>query len=181
MSIYFTSDLHIGHDKDFLYKPRGFNNVWDMDNAIIENITHTLTHEDYLYILGDICMGGKIMQAEWNRVLHSIPCKTYFIIGNHDTDNKIEYYKSLGFECLGYANVFKYSKHKRFYISHYPTIVTNMDDPKFIWNLSGHTHDKDIFSSYYPKIYNVALDAHNCQLVNIETIISDIEKYNKEI
>ena len=45
MSIYFTSDLHIGHDKDFLYKPRGFNNVWDMDNAIIENITHTLTHE----------------------------------------------------------------------------------------------------------------------------------------
>lgn len=35
--IYFTSDLHFGHDKDFIYKSRGFNSIGDHDNTIIEN------------------------------------------------------------------------------------------------------------------------------------------------
>ena len=35
--IYFTSDLHFGDDKGFIYKPRGFNSIEDHDNTIIEN------------------------------------------------------------------------------------------------------------------------------------------------
>lgn len=35
--IYFTADLHFGHNKEFIYKKRGFNSVDEMNNKIIEN------------------------------------------------------------------------------------------------------------------------------------------------
>ena len=35
--VWFTSDLHLGHNKPFLYEPRGFKNIQEHDNAIIEN------------------------------------------------------------------------------------------------------------------------------------------------
>jgi calcineurin-like phosphoesterase family protein len=99
MGIYFTSDLHIGHDKDFIYKPRGFNDVFEMDNAIIKNFNEVLKYDDTLYILGDIVMGGEQFHKEWNRVLNSLPCaEVYYIIGNHDTENKCEYYDKV---CRG--------------------------------------------------------------------------------
>ena len=36
-NIWFTSDLHFCHDKEFLYKPRGFNSIEEHDTAIIQN------------------------------------------------------------------------------------------------------------------------------------------------
>ena len=35
--IYLASDLHFNHDKPFIYEPRGFTNVYDMNRAIIKN------------------------------------------------------------------------------------------------------------------------------------------------
>ena len=35
--IYVTSDTHFCHDKPFIYKERGFNNIDEMNSVIIEN------------------------------------------------------------------------------------------------------------------------------------------------
>ena len=35
--IFVTSDLHFGHDRGFLYEPRGFSNIEDHDEAVIAN------------------------------------------------------------------------------------------------------------------------------------------------
>lgn len=35
--MYFTSDLHLNHDKEFIYKNRGFNSINEMNNTIIRN------------------------------------------------------------------------------------------------------------------------------------------------
>ena len=184
MEMFFTSDLHIGHDKDFIYEPRGFNNVTEMDDAIIKNFNEVLSYEDTLYILGDIAMGGESMKSEWNRVLYSIPCEhIYYIIGNHDTDNKCDYYELMfHFEPLGYADMIKYDKKTGLYLSHYPTKTDNFDDEKKghrIINLFGHTHSKDKFYNNNRYMYNVALDAHNCYPVEINQILSDIDKGQK--
>ena len=42
MAIYFTSDLHLAHDKDFVWKARGFNNV----NEIVEK------YKDLNFVVG---------------------------------------------------------------------------------------------------------------------------------
>ena len=52
--IYFTSDCHFSHDKEFLWGPRGFKNQWEMNEKIIENWNAIIQPDDDVYILGDI-------------------------------------------------------------------------------------------------------------------------------
>ena len=53
--IYFTSDWHLAHNKEFIYKKRGFNSIEDHDKAIFENLK-MLQPGDILYNLGDVCL-----------------------------------------------------------------------------------------------------------------------------
>ena len=54
--IYVTSDLHFSHNKEFLYKPRGFNSIEEHDEQIIKNWNEIITDEDEVYILGDLML-----------------------------------------------------------------------------------------------------------------------------
>lgn len=173
-----TGISHIGHDKDFLFRPRGFSSVEEHDITILENCNEIVKPEDELWILGDLAMNPQ-NEKEWDMIFHSINCKNvHYIQGNHDTDYKMDKYDlEYGFIFEGLANVLKYSKKYHFYLSHYPTITGNFDYYKHpVWNLSGHTHQKNKFYDNYQCVYNVALDAHNCYPVSIEQIIKDIEK-----
>lgn len=177
--IYFTSDLHIGHNKEFLYNPRGFKTILDHDTAIINNWNNTVTDNDVVYILGDLCLGQDIQEQD--RVFYNLKGIKKFIYGNHDTLSRIERYKKdYNMEDLGYAYVLKYSKKYSLYLSHYPTYCSNMNDNSrhhYVINLSGHIHSKEKFFNQNKYIYNVALDAHNCYPVSIEKIIKDIERF----
>ena len=55
--IYFSSDLHFNHNKEFLYKPRGFDSVDAMNITIVNNWNSIVTDEDDVYILGDLMLG----------------------------------------------------------------------------------------------------------------------------
>ena len=177
--IWFTSDWHIGHDKDFLYKPRGFSNIFEHDATVLKNCNSLVKPEDTLYILGDLAMSSN--EKEWNSIFYNILCQDIHVIrGNHDTDEKLKKYVfEYGFTFHGWADMFKASKTKRFYLSHYPTLTGNFDFDRIpTWNISGHTHSKEKFHSS-GCIYNVALDAHNNFPVSLEQIIKDIDKYTR--
>ena len=180
--IYFTSDWHIGHNKPFLYEPRGFSSIEEHDTAILKNCNEIVNYDDELWILGDLAMG--IDEHEWNRVYENLACQNiHYIQGNHETDRKMDIYDyQYFFDCHGFADIFKYSKRRIFYLSHYPTIVGNFEDGRpAMWNLSGHTHMKNIFYDHYPNVYNVSLDAHNNYPVSIEQIYKDILKKEGKI
>lgn len=49
--IYLTSDLHFCHDKDFIYEPRGFKCVEDMNETIVKNWNGLITEDDDVYIV----------------------------------------------------------------------------------------------------------------------------------
>lgn len=68
--IYFTSDWHIGHDKDFIWRPRGFNNVTEMNNTLIKNCNSVIQPEDTLFILGDLALGQQ--EGQWRQIYHNI-------------------------------------------------------------------------------------------------------------
>lgn len=175
--IYITSDWHIGHDKPFIYESRGFSSIKEHDTAILERCNEIVERADELWILGDLAMG--IDTEEWDRVFKNLTCEyVYFLIGNHETDKRMDKFEyDYGFNFEGYATVKRISKSKAFYLSHYPTIVSNYNEKnRFFWNLSGHTHSKEKINGDF-KIYNVALDAHNCYPVPLETIVDDILMY----
>ena len=48
--IYITSDLHLGHDKDFVVAERGFTTVFEHDAAIKNNWNGLIDEEDEVYL-----------------------------------------------------------------------------------------------------------------------------------
>lgn len=55
--IYLSSDTHFGHVKDFLWRPRGFSSVEEMNEGIIERWNLIVEPDDDVYLLGDVIMG----------------------------------------------------------------------------------------------------------------------------
>ena len=91
--VYLTSDLHIGHDKPFIYEERGFKNIREHDIAVIENINSTVEENDILYILGDLCMTSSLGTDYAKDILSNIKCKNVKVIaGNHETPEKMSMY-----------------------------------------------------------------------------------------
>lgn len=173
--IYCTSDLHLFHDRGFLYEPRGFNNVYDMNEAIVKNWNNIIDIEDDIYILGDLMLNDNENAI---KLIKQLKGKIHIIYGNHDTDTRKELYKNCDNVVeTCYATVIKY-KGYRFYLSHYPTMTSNLEKESLkqcMCCLFGHTHSKDKFYNDIPFMYNVAADAHNCTPVDIDTIIEDMK------
>ena len=178
--IYFSSDLHLNHPKNFIYEPRGFTNVFDMNYKILKNFNHIINSDDDLYLLGDIFLGE--LESGIN-LFNQLPGKIHLVWGNHDTDTRKEAIAKCSnvVEIIGHATIIKYNKW-HFYLSHFPTCTTNFDDyqkplKQRTLCLAGHTHSKELFEPCGS--YNVAVDAHNCCPVSIDEIIEDFKnKYS---
>ena len=180
--IWITSDLHFNHNKEFIYKARGFENISQMNEAIIENINDRVTYEDDLWILGDLCLGPDI---EGNKqLIERINCPNIRIIyGNHDTDTRKAMYDTC-WNVIGgrYAYQQKWNGY-HFYLSHFPTITSNLEKESLrqcTCCLYGHTHQISNFYLEYPMIYHVGVDSHNLCPVSINEIIYDMKIKAKE-
>ena len=185
--IWIASDWHFNHDREFIYKARGFDSIYDMNEAIIERHNEVVSPLDTVYVLGDLCLGGgsdEIIKKN-KKMISSLKGEIKIILGNHDTKTRVAmYYECWNTSVLGYADIIKYNKH-HFYMSHFPTITTNLDDSERplsqrTLNLYGHTHEKNRFYNDNPMMYNVAMDAHNCYPVSLDNIIEDMNDKVRE-
>ena len=48
--IWVTSDLHIGHNKEFVYKERGFQSIEEHDSALLSNWNELVSPDDVVYV-----------------------------------------------------------------------------------------------------------------------------------
>ena len=175
--IWFTSDFHFNHDKDFIWKARGFQSVQEMNEALIKNFNSVVAPEDTIYILGDSMMGMDISAGL--AYLRRLNGTKYAAIGNHDTDARIEAYRKAGiFADIQFGYRIKV-KGKVYILTHYPTVTANGDDLRVV-NLYGHTHQEESnFFEDRPYMYHVGLDSHGCFPVDMETIIADITNFKE--
>ena len=182
--IWFTSDLHFGHQKDFLWRPRGFESNLEHDKAIIRNWNNVVNNEDEVYVLGDMMLGD----SEYGiNCIKQLKGHIHIILGNHDTETKAaQYLKCHNVETIDHARQERFGKIYLF-LCHYPVITANYDDQKawakHLINLHGHTHSKEKYYNNNPYMYNVSLDAHNNQLDELQDILEDIKnkKYQLDI
>lgn len=178
---YFTSDLHIGHNRGFMYEPRGFDSIYDHDQMLIAKWNSIVNDDDIVYILGDIMLNDN----EYGRkIFNQLKGIKVIVRGNHDTDTRWDdiYPTMRGVIRLTNAEYFTYGKY-HFYLSHYPTMTSNLEKEslkKCLINLYGHTHQKSNFYNDIPFMYHVGMDSHNNAPVDIETIIADCEAKCKE-
>jgi calcineurin-like phosphoesterase family protein len=182
--IWFTSDLHLMHNKPFLYEPRGFSSTEEMCEAIVERWNSVVKPDDEVYHLGDFALNDVDAAIPYINRLNG---KIYWIIGNHDAEKKID---KIMDNCdslwnLGYAYQFKYDKKYSIYLSHYPTLTANYDDKKFsqhVLALHGHTHQRiNWIDPKNPFTYHVGMDSHNCAPVALDEVITDIRQRWNEI
>lgn len=180
--VWFTSDLHLGHNKSFLYEPRGFKNIQEHDNAIIENWNKIIRPNDKVYVLGDLMLNDNEAGIEKIKQLKG---QIYVVRGNHDSEIRINLYNN----CNNIIKVtegqfLRYGKY-HFYLSHYPTLCSNFDNEKPLKarmiSMCGHSHSQDAFADWDKGlIYHVELDAHNNFPVSIDSIIKDIKNKIKQ-
>ena len=180
--LFFTSDTHFNHDREFIFRPRGFETIQEHDEAIITNWNHIVGPHDIVYHLGDFMMGQDIDYGiECMRRLNG---EIYFIIGNHDTTHRLEALAELPNVTIeGHAVVIGAGGY-RFFACHYPVISTPLGEGSnlkhTLLNCHGHTHNKSQFYNENPTMINVGLDAWRNYPVHWETMIAEANKQLEE-
>ena len=173
--IFATSDLHFCHNREFIWGARGFKSIEEHDAEIIKRWNEVVTAEDDVYILGDLMLGDN---AHGIHCLSQLNGKLHILTGNHCTSARQKLYHTLEnmVEFCGCATTIKYKK-KQLYLSHYPTITSNMEaNPhQAVFNLYGHTHQTTNFYNGQPFMYHVGVDSHNCYPVLLDDVITEIK------
>ena len=116
------------------------------------------------------------------KLLNRLAGTIYILGGNHDSTNRVQKYVNIRptILYLGLATIIKHKGYK-FYLSHYPTITSNMDVDKplkaRVVNICGHSHTQDPFADWDKGlIFHAELDSNNCYPWLLDDIIEKIKE-----
>jgi len=151
--VYFTSDTHFNHAKNFIFEARGYKSVQEHNDALIAKINEVVRPQDTLFHLGDFCLN--ITPTEFNEILARINCNNIaYIWGNHNSCIRRYYEDVITTEYGKDIEVYPYAVGKITYLGYYKELIVNGQMivihhyPHQIWNqmqkgawqLSGHSH-----------------------------------------
>lgn len=166
-NLHFLSCLHLGHDREFIYGPRGFKTVHEHDRVMVERWKERVNKSDIVFLLGDNAFG---FGAEQTLVgfLRTVPFwKVYISPGNHFAGwhqlykkAKATYLNSMGMdendfkgeiyplswklsddkEVIFMPNLYEiYAGKQALVLGHYPVYPHN-GAAKGVWGVFGHCH-----------------------------------------
>lgn len=131
--IYYISDMHFGHNNVMQYDNRPFDNIMQMDEALINNWNARVSDEDTVYVLGDAFFNGKERCLE---ILCQLKGHKHLIKGNHDRDKG-----RLGQEWDSIQDYAEITDGEYFVLmSHYPMMFYNRQHDGAVM-LYGHVHN----------------------------------------
>ena len=175
--IWITSDTHFGHDREFIWGPRGYASAAENDADIIKKWNEVVSTEDTVYHLGDVMLGDSTNGMD---CLSKLNGDIHIIRGNHDSDSRMEIYRGLHNVVEVCEGKFLRNGKYHFYLSHYPCLTSNWDEDKplkaRVTNLCGHSHTKDHFADWDKGlIFHCEMDTNNCEPILLDDIIKKIE------
>jgi calcineurin-like phosphoesterase family protein len=177
--VWFTSDWHYNHDRDFLWAKRGYASVQAHNVDLIRSINALVGPDDIIFNLGDLTLNCTLEQFE--ALIAQIVCRNiYLMAGNHPNPHFKSIYKPMVQKLLGdaytpesevyplrYKNIVYINQEQeitvnrqKIVLSHYPHIVWNHSS-KGAWMLCGHSHsDCEMTNSRntFGKILDVGFD-----------------------
>ena len=81
--VYWLSDTHLNHNRDFVFGVRGFKSGQDMTDGIINKVNEIVRPNDILMHAGDFCLNTE--EGGLNSLLARINCQNiYMTWGNHN-------------------------------------------------------------------------------------------------
>lgn len=147
-NVLFWSDLHLGHNKEFLWGKRGFKDVESHDKAIINAWNSKANSDTIGVLLGDTMFGPGGCERLIS-LLNKMTCKKWYLMpGNHYAGFK-QLIAKCHIDCLDPNTDTFYNflpNYVEFYVkkqpivcSHYPIVSWN-GMGKGSWMLYGHVH-----------------------------------------
>lgn len=173
--IYFTSDLHFGHENVIRHAGRPFFSASEMDETLIQNWNRRVGPQDEIYILGDLTMKG-VTYAE--SILRRLNGRKYLVCGNHD-----RFVRQQSFDCGLFEWVGDYCEldheGRTFVLFHYPMLEWNHFF-RGAFHLHGHQHNSADYNlaerAAGLRRFDVGVDANGFAPVSVQEIIDFFEQ-----
>ena len=162
--IFASSDLHFGHDREFIWGPRGFKSSTEHDETVITNWNSVVGPEDTVYVLGDFgimdilpLLNGKKILIKGNYERQ----KPELLEGHEDQFEEIH-------EFIHEIKVVHEGKEYSLTMTHEPSRVRDkiLDDKTLV--CYGHIHKLCMIKKYG---LCVSADAHNFTPLSLEDVI----------
>ena len=146
MSVFFISDLHLGHENMAI--KRGFTCADDMNQHIINSWNAVIDKRDMVYILGDVTMEKKRDYP----LLNLLKGYKKVILGNHDRCQDIA-------ELLKHVNsVAGMENYKgQVILTHCPIHPSELEF-RYKHNIHGHVHENSLEDSRYINVSAEVID-----------------------
>jgi len=177
--IWVVGDWHFYHNREFVYKSRGFETIDQMNQTIIYNHNLLVQPNDDVYVLGDLLLGGANSAEKGLELISQMKGKLHLVRGNHDTDSRWTAYSLLDNVVEQQNAIYLKYKKYHFYLSHYPTFTSNLEKESLhqcTINLFAHTHQSDNkFYNDIPFMYCCCLDCHDNKPVLLDEAIEDMK------
>lgn len=93
--IFFTSDLHVGHENVLKFDSRPFRDIDHMEKVLINNFNATVPKDAITYFLGDMGMCSKTRLRD---VVAQLNGTKVLVLGNHDGGMNAMY--RIGFDVV---------------------------------------------------------------------------------
>lgn len=122
--IFFTSDLHIGHENAIKFDNRPFKDLDDMHRGIIRNFNNTVPVDGLTYFLGDVATHGSELTKS---IIQQLNGTKVLILGNHDKGAQACY--NMGFDVVLNNAMFTLQK-EQVTMSHCPLRGLYREDTK---------------------------------------------------
>lgn len=171
---YYISDLHFGHSNIIKHDGRPFDDVDEMDKAMISLWNSRVQKNDEVYVVGDFCFRSGKSPAWYLEQLKGIK---YLILGNHDdvilNDGSAKNY----FAEIDKIMTIK-DEDRRIVLCHYP--LAEWDRMKHgSYHIYGHIHNRKdeayMFMKDKDRAYNAAVAINNYMPVTF----SELERNNR--
>lgn len=138
--VFIISDTHFGHEgvtrflRDDGTKLRPWNNVQEMDEALVKRWNDTVRPHDKVYHLGDVVINRKALH-----ILGRLNGDKVLIKGNHDIFRLGEY-------ATYFRDIRAYHVMDNIIFSHIP--IHSSSKGRFKGNVHGHTHSNIVLDSW---------------------------------
>lgn len=167
--VYFTADMHLGHENIIKYCNRPFESAEAMDSELIDNWNELVRPTDVVYHVGDFTLRSRKWALSYIERLNGY---IRFVPGSHDRWLSQQLPPSDRFEVLPPLVTIEYKRYENdadsqlIVLCHYA--MKTWDRQHYgSWNLYGHSHGK---LSAEPLALDVGVDAQQYYPVGLEEI-----------
>ncbi len=181
--IYFTADLHLGHENIIRLCNRPFSSVEEMDAVLIANWNKKVKKGDTVYILGDLIFKAKDPES----YLKELNGNKILILGNHDTWTKkvdlSKYFERVS--LLEELNLFS----RMLTLCHYPMLEWRNSrkegSSKLGYLVHGHIHN-NVYPEYTPlftapNALNAGVDLNGFEPVTIDELMANNKIFKHQV